>query len=84
MNDVHNIWIESRNEFLKTMQSLFEMFRQQYEAANLSTHTPEPSGRFNSICYDDDDNDDDEESTIPLNDIISQIPSSIAITPVLP
>ncbi|GKD24103.1 hypothetical protein Tco_1225806 [Tanacetum coccineum] len=35
---------------------------------------------FNSICYDDDD---DEESTIPLNEIISQIPPSIAITPVL-
>nr|GFB33284.1 hypothetical protein [Tanacetum cinerariifolium] len=35
---------------------------------------------FNSIFYDD----DDEESTIPLNEIISQIPSSIAITPVLP
>ncbi|GKB24986.1 hypothetical protein Tco_0864387 [Tanacetum coccineum] len=33
---------------------------------------------FNSICYDDDD---DEESTIPLNEIISQIPPSIAITP---
>ncbi|GJU64211.1 hypothetical protein Tco_1246046 [Tanacetum coccineum] len=27
---------------------------------------------------------DDEESTIPLNEIISQIPPSIAITPVLP
>ncbi|GJU75825.1 hypothetical protein Tco_1272895, partial [Tanacetum coccineum] len=53
-------------------------------AANLSTHTPEPSRRFNSICYDDDD---DEESTIPLNAIISQLPPSIAITtsiPVLP
>nr|GEU83861.1 hypothetical protein [Tanacetum cinerariifolium] len=47
MNDVHNIWIESRNELLNTMQSL---------------------------C----------ESTIPLNEIVSQIPSSIAITPVLP
>ncbi|GKC39936.1 hypothetical protein Tco_1052320 [Tanacetum coccineum] len=32
--------------------------------------------------YDDDD--DDEESTIPLNEITSQIPPSIAITPVLP
>ncbi|GKE49976.1 hypothetical protein Tco_1481234 [Tanacetum coccineum] len=37
--------------------------------------------RFNSIFYDDDD---DEESTIPLNEIISQLPPSIAITPVLP
>ncbi|GKB60816.1 hypothetical protein Tco_0917002, partial [Tanacetum coccineum] len=51
-------------------------------AANLSTHTPEPSRCFNFIYYDDDD--DDEESTIPLNEIISQIPPSIAITPVLP
>ncbi|GKB92102.1 hypothetical protein Tco_0964374 [Tanacetum coccineum] len=33
--------------------------------------------------YDDDD-DDDEESMIPLNEIDSQIPPSIAITPVLP
>ncbi|GJS41780.1 hypothetical protein Tco_0566823 [Tanacetum coccineum] len=31
-----------------------------------------------------DDDDDDGESTIPLNEIISQIPSSIAVTPVLP
>ncbi|GJT97773.1 hypothetical protein Tco_1093291 [Tanacetum coccineum] len=85
MNDVHNEWIkshndmiESRNELLKTMQSLGEMLRQREHAANLSTHTPEPSRRFNSICYDDDD---DDESTIPLNEIISQIPPSIAITP---
>ncbi|GKD58608.1 hypothetical protein Tco_1296117 [Tanacetum coccineum] len=84
MNDVHNEWInndmiESRNELLKTMQSLGEMLREQ--VANLSTHTPEPSRRFNSIFYDDDD---DEESTIPFNEIISQLPPSIAITPVLP
>ncbi|GKF95153.1 hypothetical protein Tco_0287888, partial [Tanacetum coccineum] len=32
----------------------------------------------------DNDDNDDEESTIPLNEIISQIPLSIAITPVLP
>nr|GFB63925.1 hypothetical protein [Tanacetum cinerariifolium] len=54
-------------------------------AANLSTHTPEPSRHFNSICYDD--NDDDKEKTIPLRDIISQLSSSIVITtspPVLP
>ncbi|GJY79808.1 hypothetical protein Tco_0485609 [Tanacetum coccineum] len=61
---------------------MVEMFRDQ--AANLSTHTPEPSRRFNSICYDDDDDDNDEESSIPLNEIISQIPPCIAITSVLP
>nr|GFB82904.1 hypothetical protein [Tanacetum cinerariifolium] len=63
------------------MLCLGEMLRQREQAANLSTHTPEPMRRFNSICYDDDD---DEESTIPLNEIISKIPPSIAITPVLP
>ncbi|GJU45776.1 hypothetical protein Tco_1203042 [Tanacetum coccineum] len=54
--------------------------RQLKQAANLSTYTTEPSRRFNSF-YDDDDY---EESTIPLNEIVSQIPPSIAITPVLP
>ncbi|GKD96203.1 hypothetical protein Tco_1380100, partial [Tanacetum coccineum] len=72
------------NDVLKAMKSLVEKLRQQEQAANLSTHTPEPSRRFNFIYDDDDDDDDDEESIIPLNKIISQIPSSIAITPVLP
>ncbi|GJZ36894.1 hypothetical protein Tco_0583085 [Tanacetum coccineum] len=54
---------------------------QQLEhAANISNHTPEPLRRFNSF-YDDDDY---EESIIPLNEIVSQIPLSIAITSVLP
>nr|GEZ29599.1 hypothetical protein [Tanacetum cinerariifolium] len=34
-------------------------------------------------CNNDDD-DDDKEGTIPLNEIVSQIPSSIAIIPVIP
>ncbi|GJU03234.1 hypothetical protein Tco_1113572 [Tanacetum coccineum] len=56
------------------------------EMTTVSTHTPEPSRRFNFIYDDDDDDDDDngEESTIPLNEITSQIPPSIAITLVLP
>ncbi|GJX28202.1 hypothetical protein Tco_0236281 [Tanacetum coccineum] len=54
--------------------------RQLEQVANLSTYTTEPSRCFNSF-YDDDDY---EESTIPLNEIVSQIPPSIAITPVLP
>ncbi|GJU22403.1 hypothetical protein Tco_1155745, partial [Tanacetum coccineum] len=49
--------------------------RQLEQAANLSTYTIEPLRRFNSI-YDDDDY---EESTILLNEIVSQIPPSIAI-----
>nr|GEV40592.1 hypothetical protein [Tanacetum cinerariifolium] len=58
---------------------MFEEYRQQEQVANLSTHTLEPSRCFNSICYDDDD-DDDEERTIPLHDIISQLPPFIVIT----
>ncbi|GJT00457.1 hypothetical protein Tco_0821626 [Tanacetum coccineum] len=65
----------------KALQAVCEKLNQQEQAANHSTHTPEPSQRFNFI-YDDDN--DDEESTIPLNEIISQIPPSIAITPFLP
>ncbi|GJT25445.1 hypothetical protein Tco_0895382 [Tanacetum coccineum] len=51
------------------------------QVANLSTY---PSQHFKSFCYDDDDDYDYKESTIPLNEIDSQIPPSIAITPVLP
>nr|GEX50728.1 putative reverse transcriptase domain-containing protein [Tanacetum cinerariifolium] len=47
--------------------------RQQEQAVNLSTYTAEPSRRFNFICYDD----DDEEKTIPLRDIISQLPPDV-------
>ncbi|GKC11429.1 hypothetical protein Tco_1008211, partial [Tanacetum coccineum] len=66
------------NDGLKAVQSLVEKLRQQEQATNLSTHTPEHSRRFNFIYN------DDEESTIPLSEIISQLPPSIAITPVLP
>ncbi|GJS61206.1 hypothetical protein Tco_0655990 [Tanacetum coccineum] len=62
----------------KALQAVCEKLNQQEQTANVSTYTPEPSRRFNFI-YDDDD--DDNESTIPLNEIISQIPPSIAITP---
>ncbi|GKA46954.1 hypothetical protein Tco_0739837 [Tanacetum coccineum] len=53
--------------------------QQLEQVANLSTYITEPSRRFNSF-YDDNDY---KESIIPLNEIVSQIPSSIAITPVL-
>ncbi|GJS97979.1 hypothetical protein Tco_0819149 [Tanacetum coccineum] len=79
MNDEFKI--ELRNELLNTMQSLCERILQREQAANVSTHTPEPSRRFNIIYDYDVDDDNDEESTIPLNEITSQIPP---ITPVLP
>ncbi|GKB22411.1 hypothetical protein Tco_0861812, partial [Tanacetum coccineum] len=51
------------------------------QVANISTY---PSQRFKSFCYDDDDAYDYEERSIPLRDIISELPPSIAITTVLP
>ncbi|GJV04151.1 hypothetical protein Tco_1337720 [Tanacetum coccineum] len=60
---------------------MIEEFCKRLQASNLSTHTPEPSQRFNSIYYDEDD---DEASTIPLSEIISQLPLSSTITPILP
>ncbi|GKF47130.1 hypothetical protein Tco_0136932, partial [Tanacetum coccineum] len=68
----------------KTLQAACEKLNQQEQADNVSTHTPEPSRRFNIIYDYDDDDDDDEDITIPLNEITSQIPPSIAITLVLP
>ncbi|GJX05443.1 hypothetical protein Tco_0191359, partial [Tanacetum coccineum] len=70
--------IKSNNEILESVRSMFEEFREREQAANLSTYTTKPSRRFNSL-YDDDDY---EESTIPLNEIVSQIPPSSP--PVLP
>nr|GEU37471.1 hypothetical protein [Tanacetum cinerariifolium] len=78
ISDVNDRWDklnESQNELLNMMQSFCEM------AANLSTYSPKSSRRFNFFCYDDNDY---EESTIPLNEIVSLVPPSIAITPILP
>nr|GEU54805.1 hypothetical protein [Tanacetum cinerariifolium] len=73
-------WISKiNNEFIESIRSLFNEFHNRLQAANISTHSPEPSRRFKSF-YDDDDDDDYEESTNPL-------PPSILITnssPVLP
>nr|GEX45204.1 hypothetical protein [Tanacetum cinerariifolium] len=63
------------------------MVIQRAQAANLSTHTLEPSRRFNYLCYDDDDDYDYKESTLSLKEINSRIPPSIVITtspPILP
>ncbi|GJU32814.1 hypothetical protein Tco_1176403 [Tanacetum coccineum] len=81
ISDVHVIWDkleESHNEILNMVRSFCEMVIQQKLAANISTHTPEPSRHFN-FTYDDDD--DDEEYSIPLKDM-PQISPSIALAPV--
>ncbi|GJT30140.1 hypothetical protein Tco_0910415, partial [Tanacetum coccineum] len=81
ISDVHVIWDkleESHNEILNMVRSFCEMVIQRKQAANISTHTPEPSRHFNFTC---DDDDDDEEYSIPLKDM-PQISPSIALAPV--
>ncbi|GJR45039.1 hypothetical protein Tco_1313142 [Tanacetum coccineum] len=77
IKDYHNEKIDIR--FKRECESMIDELKEQ--VPNLSTY---PSQRFKSFCYDDDDDYDYEESTIHLNEIDSQIPPSIAITPVLP
>nr|GEU70495.1 ATP-dependent DNA helicase PIF1-like [Tanacetum cinerariifolium] len=85
MSKSYMIFKEIKMMFQQLMERLKELNQSKTKEMNQVTHTSEPSRRFNSICYDDDD--DDEESTIPLSDIISQLPPFIVITtspPVLP
>nr|GEV51890.1 hypothetical protein [Tanacetum cinerariifolium] len=67
----------------KKINSLNSWLQQQKDqVVNLDSYSPKPlQCRKIPICYDDDD---DEESFIPLRDIIiSELPSCIAITPIL-
>nr|GEU43439.1 hypothetical protein [Tanacetum cinerariifolium] len=79
---------ESHNELLNMVKLFCEhILWQREQAAILSINITEPSRHLNSFCYDHDDDYDYEKRTIPLNDIISQIPPSIVITtspPILP
>ncbi|GKE43637.1 hypothetical protein Tco_1470921, partial [Tanacetum coccineum] len=81
ISDVHDGWDkleESYNEIFNMVRSFCEMVIQRKQAANISTHTPEPSRHFDFTC---DDDDDDEEYSIPLKEM-PQISSSIALVPV--
>ncbi|GJX29342.1 hypothetical protein Tco_0237421 [Tanacetum coccineum] len=81
ISDVHVIWDkleESHNEILNMVRSFCDLVIQRKQAANISTHTPEPSRHFNFTCNDDDN---DREYSIPLKDM-PQISPSIALAPV--
>nr|GEX21403.1 hypothetical protein [Tanacetum cinerariifolium] len=84
-NAIEDKMKESHNELLNMVKLFFEhILWQREQAVNLSINITEPSRRLNSFCSDDDDDYDYEERTIPLNDIISQIPPSIVLTTSLP
>ncbi|GJZ44556.1 hypothetical protein Tco_0591811 [Tanacetum coccineum] len=76
IKDYRNEKIDIR--FKRECEDMIDELKEQ--VANLSTY---PSQRFKSFCYDDDDDYDYKDSTIPLNEIDSQIPPSFEITPVL-
>ncbi|GKE51303.1 hypothetical protein Tco_1486459, partial [Tanacetum coccineum] len=65
----------AEERFLKNKQAV--ELKQEEQAAKVSSQYWKPP-----IYYDDDD--DGEESSIPLRDIISELPLSVAITPDLP
>ncbi|GKA01802.1 hypothetical protein Tco_0674467, partial [Tanacetum coccineum] len=66
-------------KLINDLQILNEIqLKEEEQAAKVSSQYWKPL-----IFYDDDD-DDDEESSIPLRDIISKLPLSVAITPDLP
>nr|GEV43456.1 hypothetical protein [Tanacetum cinerariifolium] len=71
------------NDLMIELCETFQAWLQQQEqVVNLDSYTPEPSQSRKIPSYYDDD--DDEKSSIPLRDsIISELPSCIAITPVL-
>ncbi|GKA80561.1 hypothetical protein Tco_0787253, partial [Tanacetum coccineum] len=62
---------------LQTLDENSNQLKQEEQAAKVSSQYWKPP-----IYYDNDD--EDEESSIPLRDIISELPLSVAITPDLP
>nr|GEW56161.1 replication protein A 70 kDa DNA-binding subunit B [Tanacetum cinerariifolium] len=90
-------WISKLNhEFIESIRSMFEEFHERLQAANISTHTPEPSRHFNSFYNDDDDDDyeersrglsfngDEDLSTIPEKESNEVIKSSVEdLVPIL-
>ncbi|GJT80388.1 hypothetical protein Tco_1054730 [Tanacetum coccineum] len=74
IKDYRNEKIDIR--FRRECENMIDELKEQ--VVNISTY---PSQRFKSFFYDDYDY---EESSIPLSDIISELPLSVAITPDLP
>nr|GEX04532.1 hypothetical protein [Tanacetum cinerariifolium] len=72
------------NDSMIELRGMFQAWLQQRkdQVVNLDSYSPKPlQCQKIPICYDDDN---DEEGSIPLRDIIiSELPSCIAITPVL-
>ncbi|GJV42498.1 hypothetical protein Tco_1420938 [Tanacetum coccineum] len=88
--NAQNSLLNSQNEFLNSQNKLMEQMTSMCDMVGQLIQKKEEEKRIEEeqaakdrywkipVCYDDDD---DEESSIPLKDIISELPSCVAITP---
>ncbi|GJW84156.1 hypothetical protein Tco_0157301 [Tanacetum coccineum] len=81
--NAQNDFLNSQNKLMEQMTSMCDMvgqFIQKKEEEKRIEEEQAAKDRYWKIpvCYDDDD---DEESSIPLKDIISELPPCVAITP---
>ncbi|GJW16429.1 hypothetical protein Tco_0020562 [Tanacetum coccineum] len=81
--NAQNSFLNSQNKLMEQMTSMCDMvgqFIQKKEEEKRIEEEQAAKDRYWKIpvCYDDDD---DEESSIPLKDIISELPPCVAITP---
>ncbi|GJY15690.1 hypothetical protein Tco_0386112 [Tanacetum coccineum] len=81
--NAQNDFLNSQNKLMEQMTSICDMvgqYMQKKEEEKRIAKEQAAKDRYWKIpvCYDDND---DEESSIPLKDIISELPSCVAITP---
>ncbi|GKC67808.1 hypothetical protein Tco_1100406 [Tanacetum coccineum] len=81
----YNVDRDKDHKSLTTKSNLIDLTKECHNELTLGEIVAKVSSQYwkPPIFYDDDD-DDDEESSIPLRDIISELPLSVAITPDLP
>ncbi|GJR91681.1 hypothetical protein Tco_0215692 [Tanacetum coccineum] len=90
ISNVQNSLFNAQNEFLNSQNKLMEQMTSMCDMVGQLIQKKEEEKRIEEeqaakdrywkipVCYDDDD---DEESSIPLKDIISELPPCVAITP---
>ncbi|GJV19312.1 hypothetical protein Tco_1368332, partial [Tanacetum coccineum] len=81
--NAQNEFLNSQNKLMEQMTSMCDMVGQLIQKKEEEKRIEEEQAAKDRywkipVCYDDDD---DEESSIPLKDIISELPPCVAITP---
>ncbi|GJX55894.1 hypothetical protein Tco_0285791 [Tanacetum coccineum] len=80
--------LQARENLMEAIQEFFKKYDQitpKAKRMDLIASEPKVSSQYwKPLIFYDDDDDDDEESSIPLRDIISELPLSVAIAPDLP